>query len=79
MPVGEADERRGGKANPIARSNRKALIFKAFLLLKTEKFSVLPKNRTIVKRKGRETATSEQLQSLCPFLVKSTFICRKPS
>lgn len=31
--------------NPIARSNLKALIFKAFLLLKTEKFSPLQKKQ----------------------------------
>ena len=34
MPVGEADERRGGKANPIARSNnKKASLKEAFVFI----------------------------------------------
>ncbi len=36
--------------NPIARSNLKALIFKAFLLLKTEKFSPLQKFKSIINQ-----------------------------
>ena len=36
--------------NPIARSNLKALIFKAFLLLKTEKFSPLQKIKSITNQ-----------------------------
>ena len=52
MPVGNADERRGGKANPIARSNYKKASF-------TEAFFVIEKRQQMRSHEKVGPTTSE--------------------